>query len=179
MPYNRYDAKKKLSGSVKYQLSIEQLDRYEDEDPMVLLVPMSPNFPLGDPTRLIDAVAEVLPEISPEDIDDVRPGFAWTDASSLKPIQKTNLEDVYGAIVKPADARKLPFSASVWVAVVSINEGRAHSKRGHWPDGAVRMGEDLFFPKVDRASLSRDEDARRSPTIDPDYFVDNEFGDPC
>lgn len=178
MPYDRYNAKKKLAGSVSYHLSIEQIDRYEEEDPMVLLVPMGPNFPLGDPTKLIDAIAEVLPEIDPEDIDDVRPGFAWTDASSLKPAQKTNLQDVYGPVVKPADARRLPFCVSVWVAIVSINDGRAHSKRGHWPDGAVRLGEDLFFPKVDSSGSRRVESEKRTPAIDPDYFVGDEFGDP-
>lgn len=178
MPYDRYDAKKKLAGSVSYQLDIDQIDRYEDEDPMVLIVPMSPNFPLGDPSKLIDAVAEVLPEIDPSDIDDVRPGFAWANASSPKPVQKTSLEDVYGKSVKPSEAKQLPFCVSIWVAVVSIHDGRANSKRGVWPGGPIKLQEEVFFPKVDFAELRRGATDRQTPAVDPDYFVGDDFGGP-
>lgn len=162
---------------VSYDLSIDQLDSYNMGEPMVLLVPMNPNFfPLGDPEKLITDVSGCLPDVDPQDIDDCRPGFIWCEPPLLPPAQRTTLNDVYGRTLSPMYARECDMVVSVWVAVTSINDGRANQIRGVFPDGAIRRGEDIYFPRVEHGVKSRPRSSK--PKINPDYFVDSDFGGP-
>ena len=167
-----------MNDSVTYDLSIEQLDSYNMEEPMVLLVPMNPSFfPLGDPLKLIADVAGCLPDVDPSDIDDCRPGFIWCEPHKVPPVQRTTLNDVYGRTLSPTLAKECPLVASVWVAVTSINDGRANRACGVFPSGAIRHGEDeeIYFPRVNHGI----EATKRSrPAVNPDYFVDTDFGGP-
>jgi hypothetical protein len=162
---------------VSYDLSVEQLDSYNMGEPMVLLIPMNPSFfPLGNPAKLIRDVSACLPDIDPSDIDDCRPGHIWCEPPLMPPHQRTTLEDVYGRTLSPQYAEQASLVTSIWVAVTSVNDGRANQTRGVFPDGSIRKGDEIYFPRVDHGIKNRENLKRNS--INPDYFVDSDFGGP-
>lgn len=171
---------KPLNEIVTYDLSPEQLDAYEANEPMVLLIPLHASSPLGRGREadLIRAALKMLPDLNPADVDDVRPSHIWVDAGGPKPVHKTSLEDVFGTTLRPELAKLKPFVASVYVCVVSVNEGRAERVRGVWPGGAIRLEGDIFFPKSEISFDSEDNRKAARPSVDPDYFVPRDFGGP-
>ena len=160
-----------------YDLDVDQLDAYEAGMPQVFVIPMNVAFqPLNkeDPTDLIRRAAASLPDISVDDIDDCRPGFIWAVPHKVPPLQRTSLSDVYGRTMSPAAAKECDLAASIWVAVVSVNDGRGARARGQFPSGAIRLEEDIYLPKVEHG-VDQPEIAKK-PIVDPDYFVDTDFG---
>jgi len=166
-----------INSTVTYDLDAEQLEMYENGQPMVLLVPVHPSFfPLGDALKLLNDVSQKLPDIAPSDIDDCRPGYIWCEPSTVPPLQRTSLSDIYGKTMSPSLAKECPFVVSLWVAVVSVNDGRANRVCGVFPEGAIRQDEEIFFPMVEH-DVERLRKTSR-PAVNPEYFVQTDFGKP-
>lgn len=162
-----------------YDLSREQLETYQAGEPMTLLVPCHPTFTLGrhvSPDLLASQVLETLPDIEKTDVDYVGMSHVWCNMSAATRLTLTSLGDFVGTPMPLPKAKALPVSIQIRCIEVSVNDGRAERAVAAFPGGAIRLDGEIYFGQ--ETDQPGHESGPGSPAVDPDYFVDDNFGGP-
>lgn len=160
-----------------YDLSPEQLDDYEEGKPLLLAFPVQPSFPIGGNRDLTDIALESLPDIEAKDIDDIRPGYVWVNVGSFRKDPPNTLTGLLGPTTSKRQVQESDLVTSVFCILVSVHNARYSRVAAQFPAGLIYFDTGVEDERAYHAPEHPERPTFRSP-VNPDYFVDRDFGAP-
>lgn len=160
-----------------YDLSPEQFEAYELRQPLIVCVPVQPCFSIGDKSKLEKQIHDSLPDVKPEDIDDIRPSYVWANIGAFRKDPPNTLDGLLGPVVSQRKVKPNDLVMSVFCVMVSLHGGRLARQAASFPSGLIYFDTGESDERAYSTTTASDRPTFRAP-VNPEYFVDRDFGKP-